>query len=693
MTDADMIEFIDFLNNASDAEVIQLLRETNRIDENNLELAASLLRKIVTNDGRLEVLTHLARDKDYWNGVPGAIDPAYMLLQPQTIAELTYVYANDITGGVLYCLYNDCGKRDFTYFMLNIWAMMSGVYSQKEINDNFQNYASEDDVNNHNWFTSRRRNYFRPFVYNDTVINISDYVKDIHKFEPTDEGFKNFVQANRYLNLLMNYLAQCELKLEGFKFTQNDNLEISIHMPVEDESYFPSVWTQSRTENLETFAVDTNQIAQLAVYRPKAKFFNQLTKSDLCKSLYFLKHAKKQFLPGLTVIRSMPLDKIENFYINNNDKRYGEIIKNGKFDDLYSQVGIFKLGYLLGLFNTSENDSKVASDYIQKSVIGRVPIEDIHKLYGGLDISEGFKKEFAEFFMIHHSMNIHCFEDSQGTDKTAQIYHYFDAILKFRPEKTIKTTTNRERLTPEDAISALKSGSVKFGLPVEYDAFVEVLSKYTSNVNEMLWIIERLLIGQAIPQEEITIPYIEDKGSGLYKFRVLKKGDAEIGICGKKTNCCFEYKNASQSSLEHALISPNSSVVVFESDNSYIQGWIWYDAENSQLVIDNLEGRCENKRQQELVDALLRFADKAMIAMNKKGNACASVNLGTGYLKPSIVEVIERYIGSGQIKKCEKPNIDYVREFYLYTDADEQYVLSNAELAKSRSVQNKNFGE
>ncbi len=587
MTDNELIEFIDFLNHASDDDIINMLKDTNRIREENLSLACKLLRKIITKEGQNEIVDFLIKDHVHGHNVVGAIDPAFMLLQPQTIAELTHVYANKITGSDLYCLWNDCANRDYRYYMLNIWAMMSGVYSKNEIEDNFRvnhisfDHMTEDDSN---WFNRQPRAFVRPFVFDDTIINITDYVNDVHNFEPFGEDFKKFVKSNRSLQILLSYLGQSGLRYKNYVFTDKDEISLTIVMPtLKEQPYRRSTkWVQEENGVAETFVLDTNQVTQLAINRPTSKFFNEIDKSDLCKSLYFLKYAKKHFLPGLAVIRGMPIENIANFYANNNDKRYGDIISHGKFNDLHSQIGIFNLSYILGLFNASETESTLASDYIKNYVINRVPVDDIHKLYGGLDISSGYNKNFADFFMLHHSQDIHCFEDINGSDKTNQIYHSFDAILAFRSEKKIKTTTNRERLTPEDAINALKSGSVKFGLPAEYDPYIEVISQYTSDVNEMMWIIERLEAGKDIPSERISIPYIEDTAHEPFRFRVLKKGDPEMGIVGKKTNCCFEYNNASENALDHALTNENSSVVVFEAEKSYVQGWLWYDAINNR---------------------------------------------------------------------------------------------------------------
>ncbi len=111
------------------------------------------------------------------------------------------------------------------------------------------------------------------------------------------------------------------------------------------------------------------------------------------------------------------------------------------------------------------------------------------------------------------------------------------------------------------------------------------------------------------------------------------------------------------------------------------------------LTIDNLEGRCQKDTEQDLINALFRYCDKTMAEMNKNGNPCNSVNLGIRYIKSNVADALEKCLQDGLIKVCKTPKIDYIRRYKLYTDASEQYIISNKELSRLRQPQGQAFGE
>lgn len=702
MNNAEMLEFYMMLKKARNADLKRDLRSIGRIKEENLDLAVSLLRKITTKEGQFEIVSKLASDDLRPNGCPGAVDPAFFLLQPATISELTYLMANNIKGTDLYTLWNDCSRRDTKRFILNIWALQSGVYTQSEIDENFRinrlefsGYDGTDLKNEEQrrWFDRVQRSVVFPFIYDESVINPSDYMKDLLKADPNGEDFKAYAKANRAYQRLSHYLSQSELHTKGIKATDKNEITVSMVLPTyEHKRWTGWEWTQDNGNAPETFAIDTNRLLEILVDRPTSKHYDMMNRFDMQAAIHYLRHSKKQFLPGLSLMRTLPLTEVEDFYSNNNHRRFGELMKLGQYKGYDEQQGFIKLAYVLGLFSKSETDSQIASDYLKQHIIGKVDEQDLHKLYGTFDLKHGFNKDFAEFFMIHHSQNPHCFETIEGVDKTDQIYANFDKVLEFRPEKEIKTTTNRKRLTPEDALNALTDVCLMLGIPPELSRYASFIGKYTSNKDEIMWCIDKLQKGEQIPEEEIKIPYVEDTSSASCKFRVLKKGDPEIAITGIKTNCCFRYDGASSSSLSHAMTSPNSSVVVFESEKGYTQGWIWYDEENGVLVIDNLEGIPEvNANGKDavsdgLMQAVLRYADQTLIALNKKGLHCSSVNLGTRYLNYCIEKSIDKYKELGLIKVADKSPTDYAKDRNLYTDAQEQYVLTDRELIKKHST-------
>ncbi len=679
--EVDKINLTDL--SLTDKQLKEYLKSSGRIKENDIEFATILFRKLFTNQGQEDIAIMLLGNENNAPEIKRNLEPLHVLLQVNTIPELVYLLRHNITGQNFYSLWKGCGteyslwsgkqnnKSDL--FLLNIWALMSGVYTKEEIINNFT-------ING----------IIEPFVYSQEFIDLVGFIVEEKNLNPYSNEFKRFVQANKKLHLMFRFLKNSELIAEDFRFNSKDEIIIFIKMPFIENTFQGITVRQMKNDPVESFVINSDQVSQLIGLRQASKFFNEASRLDLCKALYFLKYSKRQFLPSLAVIRSMPVENISNFYINNNNKRYGEIIEKGGYTTKEEQIGIFKLAYILGLFSESENESKTAEMYIKNYIISRVNKENIYNLYGTIELFTELNREFAEFFMIHHSKNVHCFEGLDGQDKAGQIYLKFKQILANRMEKKIKTTTNRERLMPDDAINMLEDTCFLLNIDSKYKEYVDVISKYTSERDAILWIIEQLESTKLIPQEVITIPNIIDDSNSSCKFRLLKKGDPEIAITGLKTNCCFKYGGVAQHSLMHAITNPDSSVVVFESEKGYAQGWIWYDEKNQVLVIDNIEGVCESdigskKTYNTFIQAVFRFADQILKEMNIQGNICSSVNLGMGWMNNSLVKTLEIYQAQGLLKKCKNPPIEYITKRNLYSDAHEQFVVSDAELIKKRA--------
>ena len=103
-------------------------------------------------------------------------------------------------------------------------------------------------------------------------------------------------------------------------------------------------------------------------------------------------------------------------------------------------------------------------------------------------------------------------------------------------------------------------------------------------------------------------------------------------------------------------------------------------------MIDNLEGTPERDEDNKnlatgLIDAVVRYADQTLKELNERGLPCDSVNLGKGYLSKLIASSIENYEGLGLIENDSHPSTNYPKLHNLYTDATEQYIISNHDLA------------
>lgn len=698
-----------------DEDLKNVFREAGKFPEEDLDEIVALFRKIANKEEMLKLA------EDLVGNCVGACDPVFMLMQPPFLGDLHYLIKNNIKGADIYCLWNDCARRDGRKFLLQLWALESGVYTEHEIDENFkinhlhdyptgQNDVSLDDyLKDDKWLIKNNRLCVFPFIFDESIINPNDYIKDPKKLtSPYDEEFKRFVMANRTVQRFKRFIIQSRMHADNIKAVvakSPTEIEVTMVLPIErtlgdyeyrERNFNGFVYHQPKNAETVKFVVNTNQILELLDENPK-KFFNQIKVynslkliDDYARAIYFLRYARKQFLPSLAVIRSFPVQRVQNFYINDNDKRFCEIMKVSGLTEFEHQEGLVRLAFILGLFSVSKNESEKAYDFLKSNIVGKVSGETLHKLYGAIKVSEEEKREFAKFFMLNYAEDPRSFEDELGVDFTAKIYENFEKILEFRPEKEIDTTTDRKRLTPQMAISTFSDAGFKYGLTAEQsqkiqsiEGFSEIV-KYGSSKEEILYAIDILDKAKNIQNQDIKFVYIDDDSNSKTKFRVLKKGDPEVFYTGKKSNCCFHYNGLSEESWKDAILSPNSSVVVFESEKSYAQGWFYYDENCQTLFVDNLEGRISDD--EEFREALLRFADKMFTGMNKKGIICKEIRFGKD--APSLaVDAYEKLLEDKQIIDLEVPNLDYIRAKHLYTDAKcGQYIVSNKELIKNRNA-------
>lgn len=711
-------KIIQHIQLSSENDLQKELATTKRIEPEFLPLAASLLKKLTTENGKKEILIELVtnpiekrikEDTQIKKENMGSLTPAYFLTDISKIAELTYILSHKITGIDLYSLWKDCAMQDTYLFILNIWALQSGVYSKEEIDENFKVnhilYKPKQDSNRlacfghseneRSWLFKNNRSVVLPFVYNNNIVPLEQHVSNTHNIHFKSSEFVEFVKVNRAIHLFSHYICKTGIKTKvNWESINKHDIKVTLIMPEYVNTPMGKRWIQPNNKEEEQIILNVKQLEEFIFPKSNAKYFNEITTDDMYKILHFLKYSNKQFIPNLAVIKEIPCSKIKNFYSNNNNKRFQNLVNEKMIEEKYSMSALVKLCLVLGLFESSEKESLRAYEFIKNQIFANTKTEDIHKLFCDLKPRKNFDKNFADFFMIHYPKNPHCFEDGSGIDYTTQIYNSFNEILAVRPEKKIKTSTNRERLTPADAISALGDAFIhSLNIDPQYYNYVKVIAKYTTDRAEILWGINELEKAKNIKPEDCYIPYIKDKTELPCTFRILEKGDPEIVVAGRKTNCCFRYYGAAETSLKYAIESPLSTVVIFEEGNSYVQGWIWYDESNQQLVIDNLEGRpiVDEKTlvTKNLMNAVIRFSDNIMTALNERGIPCNSVQLGKRYLPTSIENSLKEYEKQGLIENCLNPKLPSIMSTNIYTDAREQFTITNKALINKHKGINK----
>ncbi|MDE6583116.1 MAG: hypothetical protein K2K31_00480 [Clostridia bacterium] len=488
----------------------------------------------------------------------------------------------------------------------------------------------------------------------------------------------NFIMNGGNLIQLINGLCQVGgsyNSAENFKFLNHDEIQIckGVVLPV-------------------------SQILDIIGENGDSKFywcaFDNLCFSE--KISVWSQFSRKKFLPSWVVVKNFPQNEIANFYANNNCDRYKELIKCSALTNCKDQLtfegqeGLFKMAYALGLFNESAKQSQKAFEYIKTHFLDGIDGNEeegmkrgqmMHRLYGHMDLSKGFDKNFADFFMIHYALDKNAFVDPEtGADMTAQIYREMDEILKFRPEKKIKTTTRNQILWPKDAIGVLRDARFAFGVDIKYPELGNQLLRYGGDLTQYQWAEPLYEEALKLNEEDLSIPTVVDKSDRTVKFKVLDKHDPKVFVVGEKSNCCFVYRGASERSLRNAVTSKDARIIEFEAERNYIQGWVWYDKEAKTVCIDNFEGRMDPEFEQEFVSAFMDFAQKTYFAMQKNPETpCKRVNLGIGSHICGAYNFDVKLLQSGEITRCQEPAQNYVEG--LYTDAYSQYTLFDEEKA------------
>ena len=104
-----------------------VFREAGKFPEEDLDEIVALFRKIANKEEMLKLA------EDMVGNCVGAVDPVLMLMQPPFLGDLYYLIKNNIKGVDIYSLWNDCARRDGRKFLLQLWALESGVYTEHEI--------------------------------------------------------------------------------------------------------------------------------------------------------------------------------------------------------------------------------------------------------------------------------------------------------------------------------------------------------------------------------------------------------------------------------------------------------------------------------------------------------------------------------------------------------------------------------
>jgi len=434
------------------------------------------------------------------------------------------------------------------------------------------------------------------------------------------------------------------------------------------------------------------------------------------------KTGQARFNPPDYVLYTFPGGHIDSFFKNNNNIRWGKMVKSLGLDTLpnpqekeNSLADLMKIYYAIGGFSSNQGESELACEYIMNYVAkGNTPKEigdRIHGKFSRLTLDGPYNPDFAKFFMRYYKDNpdFMVFEDvtEETTDKfdyICQAHNNFNAIQKYFPNRVVEGNTERDLLSP---LFVAKHCAV-----IEYenihdgnDSLALIVGKYGYSQEQFDHIQDVYDRAKQIKDQYVIMA---DKANedDTVTYRILSKDDPLGFVLGDITNCCQHIGGEAESCVDDGYLNPNAGFLVFEESIKDADGkdtgkkrilgqaYVWYDKKTKTVCYDNIE--IPTKVLKELhsgdkngrgisTSALMKAVENSAAAimrkMNASGHAVDRVTTGAGYndLKK---ELAKKY-------PAESNPIAQPPTSINYSDAKEtQYIIAEYDRATSQCARN-----
>lgn len=402
----------------------------------------------------------------------------------------------------------------------------------------------------------------------------------------------------------------------------------------------------------------------------------KLEKYDYINLYHWSKRNK--FLPHYTIIKNMPFNEIDKFYMNNNCNKWAEIVKKADYIDDIDKVSLFKLCFVLGVFQENGKARDKAVEFIKEHIIDKMNEAMVHSYFDGFDISNGYNQMYAEFFMKYFKYNRNFMYDySRNIDFLSASYNNFDMVKLVYPHKVVNTNTDNERLMPYHVMNAVSSRRYS-KVDDKNSEFAINVGKYGYTQQQFETLQNWFNIGKGIKKEDLKIFISDDNGKESdVTYELLEKNNPLNAVLGNITNCCQMVGSAGESCVEYGMTRPNSKFMTFNFNKEIIgQAWVWYDPTSKTVCLDNIEVPHRfveiidhNKRMQNsFLECLYRVGDNFVSEMEKNGLKVNKVTIGKGY--NDIRFIIEKQL---ETNKNSKKLMGYLG----YSDASDQFILKN----------------
>lgn len=416
-----------------------------------------------------------------------------------------------------------------------------------------------------------------------------------------------------------------------------------------------------------------------------------------------------KFIPPDLTLKVFPPSEMQNYFVNNNQKRWGELVKTLGLNGLQgiekdnSLTDLMKIYYAIGGFSENQGESQKAYEYVKNYVAttrspNATPKEigaEIHQRFSQLNIEGAYNPTFAKFFMKYYHKNPDFMKFNfvgEEVDYLCAAHNTFDKILAYHPNKLVNTTSRNMLLSPE--LVAKSSIMTRYE---QVDSGNELLAETVGKfgyTQEQFEHIQQTYNKAKTIQDEYVITADKAKAEDGITFRVLQKDDPYGFVIGDLTNCCQRIGGTGGSCVDDGYTNPHAGFMVFEetlrdkegnpTEERRIlgQAYIWYDPVTRTVCYDNIEvpkNLLEEMRKASksgdqlstnaLLDTVVESADAVMTAMNRNGVPVDRVTTGKGY--NNLRKELDDRFGPPETHKLAKH-----RRYAGYSDADKaQYVI------------------
>jgi hypothetical protein len=445
------------------------------------------------------------------------------------------------------------------------------------------------------------------------------------------------------------------------------------------------------------------------------KFFNSNFRENYIQLKNWKEEGVIKFIPPEYTMMVFPSSEMQKYFVNNNNQRWGKLVKTLGFDTLEgtekynSLVDLMKIYYAIGGFSENQGKSEKALDYVLEHVAvsknanaGPAVIgAEIHSRFSRMTLKGAYNPTFAQFFMKYYHENPDFMNfrlrDKDGDLMDSQDYlcsahNAFESICKNYPNRVVNGNEERALLSPRfvaEHSSIIEYEEVEEG----NELLAEIVGKYGYDQEQFDYIQEVYEQAKKIKDTYIIRADKAKQGNSV-SFRVLEKDDPLGFVLGDITNCCQVIGGVGQTCVDDGYKNPNAGFLIFEESILDEQGkstgetrvlgqaYIWYDPQTKTVCYDNIEiptkvlrelrsgekynGRISSKT---FIDAVEQSAEAIMLAMNENGVKVERVTTGKGY-NDLETELQERFGDPEQNPQARH------RNYSGYSDAKSaQYVI------------------